>query len=87
MYIFIIPCGMEKNEKLISLIDQTESMTIPEKRSWIRMLPVMQQEHIDRLIFILEEEKRHLQKLKEEFNSLPTIDDRDEVEMYYASLK
>ena len=78
---------MDKNKKIIELIDQTESMTLAEKRSWIRMLPVMQEAHIDQLIFILEEEKRHLNKLEEEFNSLPIIDDRDEVEMYYASLE
>ena len=78
---------MNKNEKLIELIDQTESMTLAEKRSWIRMLPVMQEAHIDQLIFILEEEKRHLNKLEEEFNSLPNIDDRDELETYYASLE
>lgn len=77
---------MNKNERLISLINETESMTSEEKQAWIHMLPVMQQEDIDRLLFILEEEKRNINKLEEEFNSLPTIDDRDEVEMYYASL-
>ena len=78
---------MDKNKKIIELIDNTESMTLSEKRSWIRLLPVMPEDKIDQLIFILEEEKRHLQKLEDDFNSLPSIDDRDEVEMYYASLE
>ena len=78
---------MNKNEKIIELIDNTESMTLSEKRSWIRLLPVMPEDKIDQLIFILEEEKRHLQKLEDDFNSLPSIDERDEVEKYYASLE
>jgi hypothetical protein len=54
--------------KLIELILRSRSIdTIEEKQNWFNLLPMMNQEQIEKLYWILEREKEKLQEIEEKY--------------------
>lgn len=54
---------------ITKLIEETESMSYEEKHEWYRLLPIMSHEHVQRLITILEEEKKKLEAFDQKFST------------------
>lgn len=70
----------EKYPVLMQLILHTESMTDDEREYWYQILPVMNDEQIDRLFKILDNEKKQLEKLDEKYNKqMKKINDTENI--------
>lgn len=58
----------QKYPELMQLILNTESMTDEEREYWFQILPVMNDEQVQRLFNILDNEKKQLDKLDQKYN-------------------
>ena len=75
---FDIPDFVHANfPELIPMILQSESMSDEERQYWFAILPVMTEDQVQKLREILENEKRQLQKLDDQYKTeLKTINEK-----------
>lgn len=58
---------LEKYPDLIQMLFASESLDFDEKKYWMELFPVMSEEHVTKLREILENERKEMAKLDEEY--------------------
>lgn len=67
---------MEKYPDLVNLIVETKSMDDKERQYWFHILPVMNEEQVDKLKVILDNEKQKLAEIDQKYSN---TDEKPEV--------
>ncbi len=80
---FVIPNSViEKYPDLVELIKQTEAMNLDEKNYWFKIMPLMNEEQIANLRWILVKEREQLDEINQKYNEdIEEINDKHQTEI------
>lgn len=80
---YIIPDSVIENyPDLVELIKQTEAMNLEEKNYWFKIMPLMNEEQIANLRWILVKEREKLDEINRKYNQdIQEINDKHQAEI------